>query len=97
MTRYNTPPPHNQVPHSQERPAAPGQQHASHAGHDYQQPHWPPQQHAPHGGANGYINPGYPGEAKPAAQPDPYAALRPDGYGFDQAPQSSVAIAPSPQ
>lgn len=85
MTRYNNPLPHNQVPPSQGRPAGSGQppqQAPEHAA-------WPGQQRAPLPAA-GYADP-YPADPKAAAQHDPYAALRPDGYGYAQ-PSPSPAV-----
>ena len=90
MTRYNKPLPHAQVPPSQGRPAQGG-----HPQHHPQQPHynepalsgWPPvapQGQAPNGGLRPAPTPSYPDLGYPdpdAPQHDPYAALRPDGYG----------------
>lgn len=107
MTRYNTPLPHAQVPPSQGRPAQ-GGHHPQH--HPQQQPPhygepalsgWPPaaapQGQAPGGGHRASATPSYPDLGYPdheTPQHDPYAALRPDGYGG--APQPSAASGGDP-
>ncbi|WP_072390236.1 SPOR domain-containing protein [Hyphomicrobium sp. CS1GBMeth3] len=99
MTRYSNPLPHNQIPNTQGRPAG-AQPQAPHASH-YEQPGWPqPAQPAsPHrnarpaapayGDAGAYgadLQSG--GRAAGGSQShDPYAALRPDGYGYSQPQQ----------
>lgn len=94
MTRYSNPLPHNQVPpnqvpNSQGRPAGAGQpqQH----GYAYP-PHaeaetagWPAAgtpRTAGRPATQGYTDPAY--GADPSAHADPYAALRPEGYGYAQ-------------
>ena len=89
MTRYNNPLPHAQAPSPQGRPAAAG--HAGHAepeltGWPQPGPHRQPSpQHRPV--QQGYPDLGYPDHDAGAPQ-DPYAALRPDGYGNGQAPRA---------
>lgn len=97
MTRYSNPLPHNQAPNTQGRPAGPGQ--PSQAPH-YEPAGWPapsaPRTARP--AAPSYGDPaGYPAEPQTggrSAHHDPYAALRPDGYGGysqpQQAPQQSA-------
>ncbi|HYD15220.1 MAG TPA: hypothetical protein VEA77_02360, partial [Hyphomicrobium sp.] len=101
MTRYSNPLPHNQVPNTQGRPAGTGPQpaQAAHAG----QAQWPaPNGAAPQRPAlqQGYADPlGYALDPQTGGQQagphqsgfaqDLYAALRPDGYGYTQPPQSN--------
>lgn len=89
MARYNNPLPHAQVPPSQGRPAQ-GGHHPQHPQPHYNEPAlsgWPPvapQGQAPNGGHRPAPTPSYPDLGYPdhdAPQHDPYAALRPDGYG----------------
>lgn len=98
----HNPVPPNQVPNSQGRPAGAAPQ----PGYAYsQQPEpehagWPPQQAAPRTGgrpaasayanAGGYADQGYPSEPQATTHHDPYAALRPDGYGYSQPPQATA-------
>jgi hypothetical protein len=97
MTRYSNPLPHNQVPpnqvhHSQGRPVGAGQQQPGYAyppQPEHEQAGWP-QQGVPRTGGRpaapgGYNDPGY--GAEPTTHHDPYAALRPDGYGYAQPAQ----------
>lgn len=93
MTRYNNPLPHAQVPPSQGRPASSGH-HAPQHPHQqgYAEPEltgWPRppagQQRPPAAGS--YPDLGYP--SHDAAQHDPYAALRPEGYGSAPQPAAS--------
>lgn len=89
MTRYSNPLPPNQVPPSQGRPAGSAQrpQHGAHPEPDYTG--WPAQQRSPRQQpASNYADASYPQEPLPGAQHDPYAALRPDGYGYGQPQQS---------
>lgn len=96
MTRYSNPLPHqvppNQVPHSQGRPAGAGQQQG-YAYPPQSEPEGWPQPGAPRTGGrpagSGYADQGY--GAEPTAHHDPYAALRPDGYGYQQPAQQPVA------
>lgn len=98
MTRYSNPLPHNQAPNPQGRPAGPG--HPGQAP-QFEQPVWP----APNGGprtAGRPAQPGYPDQAggygpdpqtgghQANAHHDPYAALRPDGYGYGQQAQPAA-------
>jgi cell division septation protein DedD len=94
MTRYSNPLPHTQVPNSQGRPAGTAQ--PAQAPH-YEPTGWP----APNGGAPRTGRPAAPtygdpaGYAEPqtngrAAHHDPYAALRPDGYGYGQQAQPAA-------
>lgn len=94
MTRYSNPLPHNpvppnQVPHSQGRPAGQSPQPAhAHMPHmDHEQPAWP-SQGVPRTGRPAaqqpYADQGYQPEYPAPAPQDPYAALRPDGYGYSQ-------------
>lgn len=100
MTRYSNPLPHNQIPNTQGRPAG-AQPHTPHAPH-YEQPGWPqPAQPASalrngrpaapaYGDAGAYAAelPTGGRAAGGSAQPhDPYAALRPEGYGYSQPQQ----------
>ncbi len=92
MTRYSNPLPPNQVPNSQGRPAGTGQPPAHHYG-EPEVPAWPQQPRTARPAAPAY---GEPEDYAPEAaigghhQPnthaahDPYAALRPDGYGYAQ-------------
>jgi len=80
MTRYNNPLPQNQVPPTQGRPA----------GAQQQQPYaQAPRPARP--AAQGYPDTGYPanpmGGPMGGAHHDPYAALRPEGYGYAQPAQ----------
>ncbi|MCC7251558.1 SPOR domain-containing protein [Hyphomicrobium sp.] len=94
MTRYSNPLPHNQVPNSQGRPAGSGQPAPA---SPYGQPIWPAPANQPrtaarpaapgYGDAGGYGADPQAGGQPPGAQHDPYAALRPDGYGYSQPPQ----------
>lgn len=97
MTRYSNPLPPNQVPNSQGRPAGagqPGQAQQQHAP-QFEQPGWPQPNAGPRTGRSatpGYADPaGYPdpqtGGRQAGTHYDPYAALRPDGYGYAQQPQ----------
>jgi len=75
MTRYNNPLPQNQIPQTQGRPAG------------AQQPYAQAPRPAARPAASGYADAGYPDPAA-GAHHDPYAALRPEGYGYAQpAPQ----------
>jgi hypothetical protein len=91
MTRYSNQLPHTQVPNTQGRPAGQPAQAPQ-----YEQPVWPQQSNVPRTAgrpaAPGYADPaGYAdpqsGAHQQAAHHDPYAALRPDGYGYGQPPQ----------
>lgn len=102
MTRYNNPLPHAQASPSQGRPAASGQHPHQQPHHQpgFGEPEltgWPqapqPQphrqaapQHRP-AAAGSYPDLGYPTHDAP--QHDPYAALRPDGYGGAPQPAAS--------
>ncbi|HEX2843570.1 SPOR domain-containing protein [Hyphomicrobium sp.] len=90
MTRYSNPLPPNQVPNSQGRPAGSGQQPA-HTYPDGEIPGWP-QPRAPrptasaYGDQGGYA-PDFQAGGHQLGAHDPYAALRPDGYGYSQPQQ----------
>lgn len=92
MTRYSNPLPHSQVPNTQGRPAGPGQQGQA---PQYEQPAWPAPNGVPRTGRpagfpdTGYADPQTGGQ-QAGAQHDPYAALRPDGYGYGQQPQPTA-------
>lgn len=93
MTRYNNPLPHNQVPPTQGRPAqhAAPAQHGGHLPYGAQErPAWPQDAHQQIPAA-AYPDQGYPAEQRAAPGHDPYAALRPDGYGYAQQPQTAHA------
>lgn len=91
MTRYSNPLPHNPASNTQGRPAG---QHAQ-PQPQFEQPAWPPQTvntravrpASPYGDLNSYQD--AQGGQQPAAGAghDPYAALRPDGYGYGQPAQ----------
>lgn len=98
MTRYSNPLPHNQVPNPQGRPAGAAPQAPQLS--PYDPPGWP--QPAPQPAPRNGRAPASPAYADPAGFPadprtggrqagaghhDPYAALRPDGYGYAQSPQ----------
>jgi hypothetical protein len=95
MTRYSNPLPPNQVPNTQARPAGPG---PSAQAPRYEPAGWPAPSAPRTGGrpvAPAYGEPG--GYPEPqtggrSAHHDPYAALRPDGYGYSQpqAPQQNA-------
>lgn len=97
MTRYSNPLPHNQAPNTQGRPAGPGQ--PAQAPH-YEPAGWPapsaPRTGRPaapaYGDPAGYAEP--PTGGRSAHQHDPYAALRPDGYGYGHPQQTSQATDP---
>lgn len=99
MTRYSNPLPHNQVPTSQGRPAGGGGQPGQ-APH-FEQPAWPAPNGVPRTAGRPAATPGYvdptsyisdpqAGGPQGGAHHDPYAALRPDGYGYAQ-PQQPTA------
>ena len=100
MTRYNNPLPHAPVPPSQGRPASAG--HHPHHQHQpgFAEPElsgWPQQGATPRpaapqhrsAGVGSYPDLGYPSHDAP--HHDPYAALRPDGYGGAQPPVAGSA------
>lgn len=85
MTRYSNPLPHGQVPGTQGRAA--GQQPQHH------EPQWPAPETSRTAGrpAPRYADPAAGYAHEPAAPlDDPYAALRPDGYGYTQPQQPSA-------
>jgi hypothetical protein len=101
MTRYSNPLPHNQVPpnqvpHSQGRPAGAGQQQPAYTYPPQPEPDpatgWPSQGVPRTGGrpaGSSYPNGSY-GDQQASAHHDPYAALRPDGYGYAQPAQPAA-------
>lgn len=107
MTRYSNPLPHNQVPSTQGRPAGAGshapQPHQPQMS-PYEQAGWPQQAPMPRvarPSAPAYADPaGYPADPQTGGrhagqQPhDPYAALRPEGYGYGQPPSQPAAPDP---
>jgi hypothetical protein len=103
MTRYSNPLPHNgqvppnQVPPSQGRPAGAGQpQQPGYAYPPHAEPEpagWPAAGQPRTAGrpaTHGYTDPAY-GGLDTSAHADPYAALRPDGYGGYGQPSPPVA------
>ncbi len=93
MTRYSNPLPPNQVPNTQARPVGPGQ--PAQAPPRYEPAGWPAPNAPRTAGrpaAPAYGDPaGYPAEPQTggrSAHHDPYAALRPDGYGGFSQPQA---------
>lgn len=88
MTRYSNPLPPNQVPNSQGRPAGSGQQPAHTPYPETDHTGWP-QARTARPAVSGYGDPaGFAPDLQTgghaATQHDPYAALRPDGYGYSQ-------------
>jgi len=79
MTRYSNPLANNQGPNTQGRPAGSGQPAQA---SPYDQAAWQSQQTG--GQRQAYATDPSAGGQQPTHQHDPYAALRPDGYGYGQ-------------
>lgn len=89
MTRFSNPLPQGQVPNTQGRPAGPGAQ-PQHAHANYPEPDlsaWPAANDPRTGGrpaARAYPDQNPYADPHAGAHHDPYAALRPDGFGYQQ-------------